>query len=52
MGRERNVARMGEMMSAYKVLTENLKVRDHSEDLGVDEKIISERILGKLDRKV
>jgi uncharacterized alkaline shock family protein YloU len=34
-----NVARMGEMR--------NLKERDHSEDLGVDVKIILERILGK-----
>jgi hypothetical protein len=28
-------------------LSENLKRRDEAEDVGVDEKIISERILGK-----
>jgi hypothetical protein len=28
-------------------LTENLKVRDHSEDIGVDGRIILEWILGK-----
>jgi hypothetical protein len=26
---------------------ENLRGRDHLEDLGIDEKIISERIIGK-----
>jgi len=30
-----------------KFLSENLKRKDHSEDLGVDGKIISERNLGK-----
>jgi len=29
-----------------KFLSENLKGRDHSEDLGIDEKIILEWILG------
>jgi hypothetical protein len=31
---------------------ENLKGRDHSEDMGVDEKIIFEYSLGKLGGKV
>jgi hypothetical protein len=38
---------MGEMRNAYTILVENLKGRDHSEDLGVDGKIILEWILGK-----
>jgi hypothetical protein len=41
----RNVACMGEMYTKF--LSENLKGRDRSEDLGVDEKIILEWILGK-----
>jgi hypothetical protein len=35
-----------------KFWSENLKGRDHSEDLGVDEKIILEWILGKEGTKV
>jgi hypothetical protein len=33
---------MGEIRNAYKILPENLKGIDHSEDLGVDERTISE----------
>jgi hypothetical protein len=39
----------GEMRNTY---MENLKVRDHSEDLGVDGKVILEGILRKLGGKV
>jgi len=35
-----------------KFLSENLKGRDHLEDLGIDEKIILEQILGKWGGKV
>jgi hypothetical protein len=35
-----HVARMGEMRNAYKFWSGNLRVRDHSEDLGVDGRII------------
>jgi hypothetical protein len=38
---------MGDMRNAQKVWPEDLKIRDHSEDLGVDGKIILEWILGK-----
>jgi hypothetical protein len=37
-----HVARMGEMRNAYKVLVGKCEGRDHSEDLGVDGKIILE----------
>jgi hypothetical protein len=40
------VARMGEMRKAYKILAINLKGRNHSEYEGVDGKIILEWILG------
>jgi hypothetical protein len=40
------VARMGEMIIVYK-LSEKLKGRDRSEDLGVDGNILLEWILGK-----
>jgi hypothetical protein len=43
----RHVAHMGLMKNAYNVWAENLKGRDHSEDLGVDGSIILVRILGK-----
>jgi hypothetical protein len=36
------VARVGEMRNAYRVLPEILKRRDHSEDLGVCDRIILE----------
>jgi hypothetical protein len=44
-----NIARMGEMRNEYSLffLLEILKGRDHSEDLGIDGKIILEWILGK-----
>jgi hypothetical protein len=35
-----HVARVGEMRNAFKISSENLKGRDHSEDLGVDGRII------------
>jgi hypothetical protein len=42
----RHVACMGEMRNTIFWL-ENLMGRDHSEDLGVERKIILDRILGK-----
>jgi hypothetical protein len=36
-----------EMRNATHFLLESLKARDHSEDIGVDEKIILKRTLGK-----
>jgi hypothetical protein len=33
----------GQMSNVYKFWLENLKVRDHSEDLGIDRRIILER---------
>jgi hypothetical protein len=44
---EMHVARMGEVRNAYNILSEKLKGRDHTEDLGVDGKIILEWILAK-----
>jgi hypothetical protein len=38
---------MGEMRNTYSILLENLKRRDHLEDLGIDGKIILQLILGK-----
>jgi hypothetical protein len=35
-----HVVHTGEMRNAYKILVENLKGRDHSEDLSIDVKII------------
>jgi hypothetical protein len=43
---------MGEMRNHTKFWSENLTGRGHSEDLGVDGKIISEWILGKQNRKL
>jgi hypothetical protein len=43
---------MGEMKNAYKILVENLKGRDHSEDLKADGRIMLEWTLGKYDEKV
>jgi hypothetical protein len=42
-----HVTRMGEMRNAYSILVWNLNVKDHSEELGVDGRIILEFILGK-----
>jgi len=41
------VARMGEMWNIVKFWSGNLKGGDHSEELGVDVKVIFEWILGK-----
>jgi hypothetical protein len=38
---------MGNMRNSYKIFVRNPKERDHLEYLGVDWKIILERILGK-----
>jgi hypothetical protein len=35
---------MGQMINAYKIIAQNLKGRDHSEDQGVDGRIILEWI--------
>jgi hypothetical protein len=45
-----HVEQMGEMRIAYKILVG--KGREHSEDLGIDGKIILELILGKQGGKV
>jgi hypothetical protein len=37
---DRDVARIGEMRNAYKNWSDNLKGRDHLEDLGVDGRMI------------
>jgi hypothetical protein len=42
-----HVARIGEMINAYSLLMEHLKGRDHTEDLGVNGRIILDWILGK-----
>jgi hypothetical protein len=42
-----HVARMGEMEMRTQFLSGSLKGRDHSEDLGIDGKIILECILGE-----
>jgi len=52
MRQARQVAHMGEARNAYKVLSEDLKGRDHSDDLGINGKTILECILGKLGGKV
>jgi hypothetical protein len=43
---------MGDMVMHTKFWLENLKGKDHSEDLGIEGKIILEWILGKLGGKV
>jgi hypothetical protein len=47
-----HILRMGEARNAYNILLENLKGRDHLEDLGVYGKIILEWILRKQGGKV
>jgi len=42
-----HVARMGKMKNAYKILIGKPEVKKHSEDLGVDGKVMLEWILGK-----
>jgi hypothetical protein len=42
-----HVVLMEEMINSFKILVKNLKVRDHSENLGKDRRIILEWILGK-----
>jgi hypothetical protein len=37
----------GDMKNAHNFISENLKGRDHLEDLGVEEKIMFGRIIGK-----
>jgi hypothetical protein len=49
---EWHMARMGEMRNAYEVLVGKHKGRDHSEYLGVDRKIILDRILQKWGGKL
>jgi hypothetical protein len=36
----RHVARMGAVINAYRIWSENLKGRDYSEELGIDGRII------------
>jgi hypothetical protein len=43
-----HVARMGKDRKVYRVLVGNPKERDHSEDRGVDGRMWSEWILGRL----
>jgi hypothetical protein len=38
---------MTEMRNEYKILVRKLEGRDHSEDLGVDGKMVLEWVLGK-----
>jgi hypothetical protein len=47
-----HVALIGETRNAYKISSEDLKRRDHSEDLDVDRKLILEWMLGKQDGKL
>jgi hypothetical protein len=46
-----HVARRGDMRNTI-FWWENLKGRDHSEDFGLDGRLISEWILGKYDGKL
>jgi hypothetical protein len=46
-----NVACTGENRNAYIILVKNLEGRDHAEDLGVDGRIILERVLRTYGRK-
>jgi hypothetical protein len=42
-----DVACMGEIRNMYIIWSENLKGREHSEDLGVDGRIKAEWVFGK-----
>jgi hypothetical protein len=44
---EMHVTRVGEMRNAYRILVDRPEGRDHSEDLGVDVRMILNSILGK-----
>jgi len=46
---EGNAERVGDIKTAYKILFGKLKVWDHSEDIGIDGRIILEWILRKQD---
>jgi hypothetical protein len=46
------VVRMVEIRNTYKLLSENLKGRDHSEDLGVGGKILLQIVLREIRWKV
>jgi hypothetical protein len=48
----RHVARIGEMRNAYKVLVSKSEGKNHSKNVGLDGRIILERILGKWVGKV
>jgi hypothetical protein len=50
--RQVTAAHMREMRNAYNILTRNPEGKNHSEDIGVDGKIILERILEKWGGKV
>jgi hypothetical protein len=47
-----HVACIGGMRNLFKILSENLKRRDHAEDLCVGGKVILEYISGKLDGRL
>jgi len=47
MRRAGHVARTGEIRNTYSIVVGNAKLRDHSEDLGLDGRIILEWVLGK-----
>jgi hypothetical protein len=47
-----HVADMGEMRNVYRILFGNVESGNHSEDIGVDGKIILKWIFGEYDRKV
>jgi hypothetical protein len=47
-----HAAWMGDMKSAYSILARKPEGKNHLEDLGVDEKIKLELILGKWDMDV
>jgi hypothetical protein len=50
--RTRNIARMGELKMVTKLSSGKLNGRVHSEDLGIDRRIILEWISGEKDEKL